>query len=145
MRRFDYSRATPNGTLVPTGDLKVILQCYSKTQVRLASVPALQEPLEQGLEEARAPGVHTEPPVAKRGRVLWLELMGGSPSLTNIGSAAVGGNPPLVSSLWLLGGVSAIAGCVRQGESLGEVLKNAREAVEGCLPKGTRERAPNDA
>ncbi|MDE2783400.1 MAG: type II toxin-antitoxin system HicB family antitoxin [Gemmatimonadota bacterium] len=29
--------------------------------------------------------------------------------------------------------VPAIAGCVSQGESLGELLENIREAVEGCL------------
>lgn len=29
--------------------------------------------------------------------------------------------------------VPAISGCVSQGESLGELLENVREAVEGCL------------
>ena len=29
--------------------------------------------------------------------------------------------------------VPAITGCVSQGESLDELLKNVREAVEGCL------------
>lgn len=29
--------------------------------------------------------------------------------------------------------VPAIAGCVSQGESLGELLENIREAIEGCL------------
>ncbi|MDE2753835.1 MAG: type II toxin-antitoxin system HicB family antitoxin [Gemmatimonadota bacterium] len=29
--------------------------------------------------------------------------------------------------------VPAIAGCVSQAESLGELLENIREAIEGCL------------
>ena len=29
--------------------------------------------------------------------------------------------------------VPAIARCVSQGESLGELLENIREAIEGCL------------
>ena len=29
--------------------------------------------------------------------------------------------------------VPAIAGCASQGESLGELLENIREAIEGCL------------
>ncbi len=29
--------------------------------------------------------------------------------------------------------VPAIAGCVSQGDSIGELLENVREAIEGCL------------
>ena len=29
--------------------------------------------------------------------------------------------------------VPAISGCVSQGESIGELLENVREAIEGCL------------
>ena len=29
--------------------------------------------------------------------------------------------------------VPAIAGCVSQGESFGDLLRNVREAVDGCL------------
>ena len=34
---------------------------------------------------------------------------------------------------WYWAEVPAIRGCVSQGESMDELMKNVREAIEGCL------------
>ena len=41
--------------------------------------------------------------------------------------------------------VPAIAGCVSQGDSIGELLENVREAIEGCLSVDVADISVSDA
>ena len=41
--------------------------------------------------------------------------------------------------------VPAIAGCVSQGDSIGELLENVREAIEGCLSVNAADISVSDA
>lgn len=41
--------------------------------------------------------------------------------------------------------VPAIAGCVSQGDSIGELLENVREAIKGCLSVNAADISVSDA